>query len=284
MLREKVSIICPGSPSVNQTKLTASRNLLAGSSNTDDDALTPALVAGLESAAHDVHVTGAVEGVVAAAVGHLNQPRLDVLALLQVLGRVDKVGGAELGRPLLLRLVHVYDNDLARLLLDRALDDTQTNAASAEDGDGGALLNTALASGDDGGAVTSGDAAAEQACAVHGSIRGDGDDGDVGHNGVLGEGRAAHEVEEVLALALEARGAVRHHTLALGRADSTAEVGLARLAELALLALGGATDEMWLVNVSQPTKSGHLEMLKLTAGKAGQLTRARQRGRPSSRW
>ena len=285
MLREKVSIICPGSPSVNQTKLTASRNLLAGSSNTDDDALTPALVAGLESAAHDVHVTGAVEGVVAAAVGHLNQPRLDVLALLQVLGRVDKVGGAELGRPLLLRLVHVYDNDLARLLLDRALDDTQTNAASAEDGDGGALLDTALASGDDGGAVTGGDAAAEQACAVHGSIRGDGDDGDVGHNGVLGEGRAAHEVEEVLALALEARGAVRHHTLALGRADGTAEVGLARLAELALLALGGAAGEMWLVSVSRLTAFAWQSRDAQTGhGKGGQLTRARRRGRPSSRW
>lgn len=232
------------------TKLTASRNLLAGSSDTDDDALAPALVAGLEGAAHDVHVAGAVEGVVAAAVGHVDQPRLDGLAVLQVLSRVDKVGGAELGRPLLLGLVDIHDNDLARLLLDRALDDTQADAASTEDGDGGVLLDSALASGDNGGTVAGGDAAAQQACAVHGSIRGNGNDGDVGHNGVLGEGRAAHEVEEILALALEARGAVGHHTLALGRADGAAEVGLARLAELALLALGGAAGEIWLVNVS----------------------------------
>jgi hypothetical protein len=47
-------------------------------------------------------------------------------------------------------------------------------------------------------------------------------------------------VEEILALALEARGAVRHDTLALGCADLAAQVGLARLAELALLALGCA--------------------------------------------
>jgi len=276
----------PGS-TLERTRLTASRDLLASSSDTNDDALAPALVAGLESAAHDVHVAGAVESVVAATVSHLDQSRLNVLAILQVLGRVDKVSGAELGRPLLLGLVHVHDNDFARLLLDRTLDDTQTNAASTEDSDGSTLLDTALTSGDDGGTVTGGDAAAQQACAVHGCIWGDGNDGDVGHNGVLGEGRAAHEVEEILALALEARGAIRHHTLTLGRADGTAEVGLARLAELALLALGGAADKMRLVDVARLTADclpGNLETLKLTAGKAGKLTRARRRGRPSSRW
>jgi hypothetical protein len=47
-------------------------------------------------------------------------------------------------------------------------------------------------------------------------------------------------VKEILALALEARGAVRHDTLALGGADLAAKVGLAGLAELALLAFGGA--------------------------------------------
>jgi hypothetical protein len=43
-------------------------------------------------------------------------------------------------------------------------------------------------------------------------------------------------VEEVLALAPEARGAVGHDTLTLCSADLAAEVGLAGLAELALLA------------------------------------------------
>jgi hypothetical protein len=56
----------------------------------------------------------------------------------------------------------------------------------------------------------------------------------------LREGRGAHEVEEVLALALEARGAVRHNAFALRGADLAAEVGLSGLAELAFFAFGGA--------------------------------------------
>jgi hypothetical protein len=43
-------------------------------------------------------------------------------------------------------------------------------------------------------------------------------------------------VEEILALALEARGAVGHDALTLSCADLAAQVGLAGLAELALLA------------------------------------------------
>jgi hypothetical protein len=217
-------------------QLTSCSNLLASGSNTNDDALAPALVAGLEGAAHDVHVAGAVES------GHVHQPRLDCLAVLQVLGWVDEIGRAKLGRPLLLRVVHVNNNNLACLVLDSALDNTQADAASAEDSDRGTLLHAALAGGDHRGAVAGGDTAAEQTGAVHGSLVGDGDDGDVGDNGVLGESRAAHEVQEILALALEARGAVGHHTLALCSANSTAEVGLARLAELALLALSGAVE------------------------------------------
>lgn len=217
---------------------TASGNLLASSSDTNDNGLSPALVAGLERSAHDVDVTCAVECVVAAAVGHLDELLLDALGA--ELGGVDEVGGTELLGPLLLAVVYVDNNDLASLVLDRSLDDGQTDTASAEDGNVGALLNTALSCGDDGGAVTGCDTAAEQTGAVHGSLLGDGDDRDVGDDGVLGESRGSHEVEEILALALEARGAVRHDTLALGCADLAAQVGLARLAELALLALGCA--------------------------------------------
>jgi hypothetical protein len=220
--------------------LTACGNLLAGGSDADDDGLAPALVAGLEGGAHDVDVAGAVKGVVAAAVGHLDELLLD--ALVAELGGVDKVGGAELLGPLLLGVVDVDDDDLARLVLDRALDHRQPDAARAEDGHVGARLDTVLAGRDDGCAVAGCDAAAEQAGAVHGGLFGDGDDGDVGDDGVLGEGRGAHEVEQVLALALEARGAVGHDALALCGADLAAEVRLARLAELALLALWRAGD------------------------------------------
>lgn len=214
---------------------TACGDLLTGSSDTNDDGLSPSLVAGLKRSAHDIDVTCAVECVVAAAVGHLDELLLD--ALRAKLGRVDEVSGTELLRPLLLGVVYVDNDDLGSLVLDCTLDDGQTNAASAEDSNVGALLDTTLSGGDDGSTVTSCDTAAEQAGAVHGGLLSDGNDGDIGDDSVLGECGGSHEVEEVLALALEARGAIGHDTLTLCCADLAAEVGLAGLAELALLAL-----------------------------------------------
>ena len=217
---------------------TSGGNLLSSSGNTNDDALTPALVASLESGSHDVDVTSAVESVVTATVSHLNELLLDGLVL--ELHGVNKVGGTELLGPLLLAVVDVDNNDLGRAVLDTALDDRETDTASTEDSNVGTLLNTTLAGSDDSGTVTSGDTTAEQASAVHGGLVGDLYDRDVGNDSVLREGRGTHEVEEILALALEARGSVGHDTLALGGSDLATEVGLARLAELALLALGGA--------------------------------------------
>ena len=226
------STALPHTPS-NELEGTGGDFLTRGS-DADDDGLAPALVAGLEGSAHDVDVARAVEGVVAPSIRHLDELLLDALGA-QLAG-VDEVGSAELLGPLLLGVVDVDDDDLAGLVLHRALDDGETDAARAEDGNVGALLHAALAGGDDGRAVPGCDAAAEQAGAVHGGLLGDGDDGDVRDDGVLGECGGAHEVEEVLALALEARGAVGHDALALGCADLAAQVGLARLAELALLA------------------------------------------------
>ena len=209
---------------------------MTSSSNTDDDALTPALVAGLESGAHHVDISSAVKGVVTTTVSHLNQLLLNGL-VLEVVG-VDKVSRAKLVGPLLLGRVDIDDDDLAGLVGHSTLNDGETDAASTEDSNVGALLDV---SGNAGSTVAGGNTTAEKTCAVHGRIVLDGDNGNVGENCVLGEGRCAHEVEEILALALEAAGAVRHDTLALGRADLAAEVGLSRLAELALLALGCAT-------------------------------------------
>ena len=132
-------------------------------------------------------------------------------------------------------VVDINSNDHASLVLDGSLHNGETDAASAEDGEVGALLDLG---GDDSGTVTCCDTAAEKAGSVGGDLGGNGDDGDVGDDGVLREGRGAHEVQQVAALAAEARGAVGHLTLALRRADLAAQVGLARLAELALLALG----------------------------------------------
>lgn len=219
-------------------KLTSCGNLLSSGGNTDDDTLTPTLVASLESGSHDVHVTSAVEGVVAATISHLNKLLLDGLVL--ELHGVDEVGSTELLGPLLLAVVDIDDNDLGRAVLDATLNDRKTDATSTEDGNVGTLLDTSLAGSDDSSTISGGDTTAEQAGAIHGGLVGDLDDRDVGNDSVLRESRSAHEVEEVLALALEARGSVRHDTLALGGSDLATEVGLARLAELALLALGCA--------------------------------------------
>lgn len=214
---------------------TPSGNLLASSCNTNDNALAPTLVASLEGSTHNTNVTGTVKGVVAATIRHLNQVLLDSLAL--ELGRVDKVGGTELASPCLLAIIHIDGNDHACLVLDSTLHDRQTDTAHTKDSHVGALLDLG---GLDGGTVARGDTTAQQTGAVGGDLGGHRDDGDVGDNGVLGEGRGTHEVKDVLAAGLEARGTVGHDTAALGGTDLAAEVGLARLAELALTAFGGA--------------------------------------------
>ena len=214
--------------------LTSSGNLLAGSSNANDDTLAPPLVAGLQGSAHHAHVAGAVEGVVAATVGHVDQLLLDGLAV--ELGGVDKVGGTELAGPHLLAVIDIDDDDLGGLVLDGTLDDGQTYTAGTEDGNVGALLDTGS---HDGRTVPGGDAATQQTRTVGGDLGGDGDHGDVGDDGVLREGGGAHEVQKVLAADLETRGTIGHDTLTLGGTDLPAEVGLAGLAELALAALGG---------------------------------------------
>lgn len=222
-------------------ELTSCANLLSCGGNTDDDTLTPTLVASLKSASHNVNVTSAVECVIATTVGHLDKLLLDGLTVLELLG-VHKVGSTELLCPLLLAVVDIHDDNLAGTVLDATLNDGKTDTTSTEDGDVAALLNTTLAGRDNGGSVTGGDTTAEQAGTVHRGLLCDCNDGNVGYNGVLGEGRGTHKVEKILALALEARSAVGHDTLTLGSANLATEVGLAGLAELALFAFWGAAE------------------------------------------
>ena len=193
-------------------------------------------MARLERRAHHTDITSAVKRVVAPAVRQLDQLVHNTLALRQ-LGRVDKVGRAKPRRPLLLGGVHIHHDNLPRLLRNRTLNNTQPHTARPKHSDVAPLLNT---SRDARRAVARRDAAPEQARAVHGRVGLHGDHRDVGHDRVLGEGRRAHEVQDVLAARAEARGAVRHDALALGCADLAAEVGLVGLAEFAFFAFGGA--------------------------------------------
>jgi len=94
-------------------------------------------------------------------------------------------------------------------------------------------------SGLESGTDTSGDAATHEADLGGVESGVDLHDGDLCADGVLREGRAAHEVEDLLAiLGGETGGAIRHETLALGCANLGAEVGLGRSAVLASLAFG----------------------------------------------
>ena len=193
-------------------------------------------MAGLEGSAHDTDVTSAVESVITATISHLNQVLLDGLA--GELGGVNEVGSTELASPGLFAVVDVDSNDHTGLVLDRTLHNRQTDTADTEDSDVGALLDLGS---HDSSTVTGGDTAAEQTGPIGGDLRSDSDDRDIGNDGVLREGGGTHEVQEVLAAGLEAGSAIRHDTLTLGSTDLTAEVSLARLAELAFTAFGGAT-------------------------------------------
>lgn len=206
-------------------------------------------MASLEGSAHDTNVASAVKGVVAATISHLDELVLDGLAV-KVKG-VHEVSGTELVTPSLLGRVDIDHDDLASLAGGGTLDYGQTDTAGTEDGNVVALLDVG---GDGSSTVTGGDTTAEQAGSVHGSIVLNGDDRDVGDDSVLGEGGSAHEVEQILALASESRGAIGHQTLALGGSDLAAEVGLAGLAELALLAFGGAVGE---ARLGDATTRGH---------------------------
>lgn len=214
---------------------TASGNLLAGSSDTNNDGLSPSLMAGLECSAHDVNVTYAVRYVVAASISYLNKLLLNTLRA--ELSGVNKVSSTKLLRLLLLRVIYINNNNLTRLVFNSSLNDGQTNTASTKDGNIRSLLNTALSCGYNSGTVTSCNTAAKQTGAVYRGLLYNSNNRDVSDDSVLGECRCAYKVEKILALALKAQGAVRHNTLALRCANLTAQVSLARLTELALLAL-----------------------------------------------
>ena len=78
---------------------TSRADLLPSSRNTDDDAFAPPLVARLERGAHDVYIARAVERVIAPAIRHINQPRLNILPLLQILRRVGQNPSRRISSP-----------------------------------------------------------------------------------------------------------------------------------------------------------------------------------------
>src|SRR6266536_4836994 len=100
-------------------RLTSCGDFLSSSRDTNDDTLTPTLVASLQRSTHNTNITRAVKGVIKTTIGHLNQLLLNGLVLK--LGRVHEIRGTKLVSPFLLLGVQVDDNDLASLPLNGAL-------------------------------------------------------------------------------------------------------------------------------------------------------------------
>ncbi len=195
-------------------------------------------MARLERSPHDADVTRAVKRVVTAAIRHFNQ--LFLYTLPTKLRRIDEMGRSKLLAPLLFRIVDIHDYNLARSILHTPLNNRQPDAASTKDCDVGPFFDAAVTSCDDRRAVASCDTAAQQARPIHSSLFGDGDDGNICNDGVLGECGGTHEVEQVFAFAFKSRGPIWHDSFTLCCADLAAEVRLARFAEFAFAAFGCA--------------------------------------------
>ena len=198
-------------------------------SATPIDRHAPAAMAGFERLAHHGGIAGAVERVVRAAFGEPDQMLDDVADL----GRVDEMGHAETAAPIFLRIVDVDADDLVGADHLRALDDVEPDAAETEHDDVGARRHLG---GVDHGADARRHAAADVAALVERRVLADLGDRDLRQHGKVRKRRAAHIVEDRLSLMAEARGAVRHQPLALGRADGGAEIRLLAQAAFALAA------------------------------------------------
>ena len=114
------------------------------------------------------------------------------------------------------------------------LDDVQSDAAEAEDHDIGARFHLGRV---DDRAHTRGHAAADVANLVERGIVSNLGERDLRQHRVVGEGGAAHVVEELVTVERKAAAAVGHEPLALGDTDRLAEVGLGVEAVLAGAAL-----------------------------------------------
>lgn len=88
------------------------------------------------------------------------------------------------------------------------------------------------------GTVSSCQPTAKETSLVERSLVGNRDDRVLVYDRVLRESRASHEVQQVFPFAVEPTSPIRHDTFTLRRTNRTAQVRLARFAELALSAFG----------------------------------------------
>ena len=206
-------------------------DLLARTRNANDHRLPPTLVSAPQCLAHQLHVAHTLERVVDPPVGHLDDVVRDVTGF----GRVHAVGRTELPGELELLWIGVHSDDPLRTGEHSALDRREPDAAETEDRDARTRLDfRRMQHGADSGR----DPTAQKAHLVQRCILANLCQRNLGHHGVLGEGRGAHVVVEHLSAVGKPTGAVGHQTPPLSLADLPAEIGLARQTELALPTLG----------------------------------------------
>src|SRR5262249_49924507 len=184
----------------------------------------------LQRLAHDGDVAGAVEGIVGAAdlvraaLGHIDEVRDQIVANLL---RIDEVRHAEALAPFLLVVVDVDPDDHVGAGKPQPLNDIEADAAEPEYD---AFRTRFYLGGVEHGADAGGDAAADVADLVEGSILANLGNRNLRQHRKIRERGGAHVMVQLLAADREARGAVRHDALALRRADGGAQIGLARQA------------------------------------------------------
>lgn len=212
-----------------------SGDLVSGSGNTNDATLTPATMSNLESISHDLGDTGAIEREVVTPLLGSEQRFLHITTFS--IHRVVAVRGTHLLGDLELLGVQVDSGNDSSTSSLGSLNDSKTDGTESEDGDTGAGLHVAVV---ENGTPAGGNTATKHAHMTEISVGVNLGGGNLSNNRVLSERRAAHEVVDSLAVFAEARGAVGHDTLALGRADLGTQVRSLALTEdaVVLAALG----------------------------------------------
>src|SRR5665213_2017025 len=205
------------------------RDLLARAGDTDDDRFAPAAVAAFERLAHHVDVADALERKVGAAAGEIDHGLHHFVATDLV--RIDEMRHAEFFGDGALCRIGVDADNLVGANHACSLDDVEPDAAQPEHRD---VCARPHLGGVDDGADAGGDAAADVANLVERRVLAHLGDGDLRQHGKIRKRRAAHVVKDIVAVAAEAAGAVRHEPFALRRANGGAEVGTARQTGFAL--------------------------------------------------
>jgi hypothetical protein len=122
------------------------RDLGPGGGYPDDNALSPTLVASLQSRPHDLDISRCVKREIRTAIGHLDNLVHDGRTLGQ-LGRVDEIGGSKLEREVLFTRVGIDGDDLAAVLGPGTLEDGETDTADTKDGHLGVFYRGARENG-----------------------------------------------------------------------------------------------------------------------------------------